>query len=147
MPDQQLEADWPFPQRLPLGAAWSGSCTAAQDATKPSVQELKSCNLGYARSCDKLPAERHADAVRFSLGEERGGLVRIRFAFEREYLPAGSGELVYEVASGGWQTEQSNPCLQRMAECYLSSQRKRRGGSEESGAAFVEAGTAGQASA
>jgi hypothetical protein len=126
MPDQQLEADWPFPQRLPLGAAWGGTCTAKPDATRPSVQELKSCNLGYARSCEKLPATRQADALRFSLGEERGGTVRIRFAFEREYLPAGSGELVYESATGRLLTEHSDACLQRMAVCYVQSQIKRR---------------------
>jgi hypothetical protein len=128
MPDQRVEADWPFPQRLPLGAAWSGVCGAASHDTRPTDQELKSCNLGYARGCDRLPLERPADAVRFSLGEEREGLVRIRFAFEREYLPAGSGELVYEVASDRVQTEHANAYLLRMAECYVQSQLLRRGG-------------------
>jgi hypothetical protein len=126
MPEQRLQADWPFPQRLPLGAGWSGTCTA-QPSDRPNEEELRSaCNLGYATACGRIPADREADAVRFSLGEERNGLVHIRFAFEREYLPAGHGELVYDAVSGRWQAAHPNACLQRMAECYVEAQMARR---------------------
>ncbi len=73
MPEEQFISDWPFPQRLPLGAGWAGTCTApGHEGARPSDEELKSgCNLGYAKACSRLPVERHADAVRFALGEER----------------------------------------------------------------------------
>src|SRR5208337_462683 len=102
MPEQRFESDWPFPQRLPLGAGWAGTCTApGHDGAPPSEEELKSgCNLGYAKACSRLPAERHADAVRFALGEEHDRILRVQFAFEREHLPAGHGELLYDTVSG-----------------------------------------------
>ncbi|MFZ0706729.1 MAG: hypothetical protein WAM71_14070 [Candidatus Korobacteraceae bacterium] len=127
MPDQRLDGDWPFPQRLPLGAGWSGTCTASGFGIRPSDEELKTaCNVGYARSCVRLPQERDADAVRFSKGDEHDGLVHIRFAYERDYLPAGHGELIYETATYRWQTAHDNKCLLRMAECYIEAQMARR---------------------
>ena len=98
MPEERFESDWPFPQRLPLGAGWTGTCTApGHDGARPSEEELKSgCNIGYAKACSRLPAERNADAVRFALGEERDGILHVLFACEREYLPAGHGELLYD---------------------------------------------------
>jgi len=127
MPDKPFAADWPCPQRLPLGAGWTGTCTAAGNV-RPDEQELKSaCNLGYATGCSRLPKERAADAVRFALGEERDGLVHIRFAYERDFLPAAHGELIYDASARGWRTTHSDACLLRMAECYLESQKSRRG--------------------
>ena len=129
MPTQRLEGEWPFPHRLPLGAGWSGTCAAAPQMLQPSGEELNLCNVGYARRCDKLPAERVADAVRFALGEERDGLLKVRFALEREYLPAGHGELVYEVQARSWREQHSSACVQKMAQCYVESQLARRTGS------------------
>ncbi len=127
MPDRRLDGDWPFPQRLPLGAGWSGTCTASQGQERPSDDELKTaCNMGYAKGCARLPQDRSADAVRFAKGDEHDGLVHIRFAYERDYLPAGHGELIYETATSHWQTAHDNACLLRMAECYIESQMARR---------------------
>lgn len=145
MPDKRFDSDWPFPQRLPLGAAWSGACAApGHEGTRPSPEELKSaCNIGYAKSCHRLPAERYADAVRFALstptqakaagvgnagGQERDGIVRVLFACERAYLPVSHGELVYDKTNGVWLQRHENACLQRMAECYLQAQMRRRTG-------------------
>jgi hypothetical protein len=130
MPDRRLDGDWPFPQRLPLGAGWSGTCAASHPEVRPGDNELKTaCNMGYAGTCARLPQERHADAVRFALGEERDGLLRVRFAYERQHLPAGHGELIYETAAHRWRTSHANACLLRMAECYIESQLARRGDS------------------
>jgi len=56
MPEEQFVSDWPFPQRLPLGAGWMGTCTApGHEGRRPSDEELKSgCNLGYAKACSRL---------------------------------------------------------------------------------------------
>ncbi len=129
MPEQRFESDWPFPQRLPLGAGWAGTCTApGHEGARPSDEELKSgCNLGYAKTCCRLPAERHADAVRFALGEERDGVLHVLFVCERDYLPAGHGELLYETVSASWLQRHDDARVQRMAECYVETQKERRG--------------------
>ena len=129
MPEQRFDADWPFPQRLPLGAGWAGTCAApCHEGERPSDEELKSgCNLGYAKTCGRLPAERHADAVRFALGEERDGILRVLFVCERDNLPADHGELLYQTATASWLQPHADPCVQRMAECYVQAQRARRG--------------------
>jgi hypothetical protein len=128
MPEQRFESDWPFPQRLPLGAGWAGTCTApGHEGARPSAEELRSaCNLGYAKSCNRLPAERHADAVRFTLGEERDGILRVIFVCERDYLPAGHGQMLYQIATESWLQAHDDPRLQRMAECYLQAKRMTR---------------------
>jgi hypothetical protein len=128
MPEQRFDSDWPFPQRLPLGAGWTGTCTApGHEGARPTDEELKSgCNLGYAKTCSRLPAERHADAVRFVLGEERDGILRVLFVCERDYLPAGHGELLYKTANASWLHSHPDPRVQRMAECYVQTQRTRR---------------------
>jgi hypothetical protein len=129
MPEERFASDWPFPQRLPLGAGWAGTCTApGHEGVRPSEDELKSgCNLGYAKECTRLPAERDTDAVRFALGGERHGILRVLFACEREHLPAGHGELLYDVGSGSWLQSHDDACVQRMAECYVRAKRERRG--------------------
>jgi len=128
MPQQRLDRDWRFPQRLPLGAGWNGTCTVpGHEGCQPSDDELKSCcNLGYARGCSRLPRERHADAVRFALGEERSGVLRVRYACELDYLPAGHGELLYEMATGFWRERHPDARIQRMAECYVEVQLEKR---------------------
>src|ERR1039457_2629009 len=128
MPEQRFDSDWPFPQRLPLGAGWTGTCTApGHQGARPSDEELRSgCNLGYAKSCRRLPVERHADAVRFALGEERDGILRVLFVWERDYLPAGHGELLYQTVSALWLQPHDDPRVQRMAECYVQAQCARR---------------------
>jgi hypothetical protein len=132
MPLERFDSTWPFPQRLPLGAGWSGKCTApGHDGARPSPDELTSgCNIGYAKTCSRLPAERLADAVRFSLGEERDGLLHVLFVCEREYLPASYGELLYDKRHETWTTTHQEQCVQRMAECYVKAQLERRGNSK-----------------
>lgn len=123
MPDQKFLADWPFPRRLPLGAGFSGTCTApGHENIRPSDEELKSgCNMGYARSCKRLPLDRHADCIRFVLGEGTPGTKRVCYTCEREHLPVGSGELTYDIGTGGWQQRHSDARIQRMAECYVET--------------------------
>jgi len=128
LPEQRLESDWPFPQRLPLGRGWSGTCTApGHEGERPTDQELTSgCNLGYAKDCGRLPADRRVDAVRFALREERDGVLHVLFCCERAHAPAGHGELLYEKATARWLVSHDDRCVQRMAECYLEAQLARR---------------------
>jgi len=127
MPDEQLFSDWPFPERLPLGAGRTGTCSApGHEGARPSEEELKSgCNLGYARNCGRLPADRHADAVRFALGREDDGILRVLFVCERQHLPVSHGELLYDIAHDSWLRPHGDARVQRMAECYVQVKTRR----------------------
>jgi len=110
---------WPHPGRLPLGAGWRGTCTA--DGSVPGNEDLaRFCNLGYARTCPRLPANPKADAVRFGVAQ-KDGRIRLFYVCERAHRPGESGTLEFDAASGTWLNQHSDSCIQRMAECFVSS--------------------------
>ena len=130
MPEQRFDVGLAVSAAASPGRGMGGHCTApGHEGARPGEEELKSgCNLGYAKSCSRLPAERHADAVRFVLGEERDGILRVLFVCERAYLPAGHGELLYDKGSGTGCRGTMIACVQRMAECYVQAQMAATGG-------------------
>lgn len=131
LPEQELvELGFPHPQRLPLGAAWRGSCGApGQGGVLPNEDELKNgCNLGYARGCRRLPEDRPADAVRFAIVRERAGEIEVCYAYERSYSPGEHGSLQFKLADDTWTTPGSETQLARMAQCFLQSYLRRREG-------------------
>jgi len=108
------------PGRLPLGAAWRGVCQApGHEQSVPNDQELESCNLGYAKSCYRLPTQRTCDAVRFAVAGESGSRVVVQFVLETAHLPSRHGRLEYDRALGGWTA--FDPEVQKLAECFLQS--------------------------
>jgi hypothetical protein len=124
--ERMTEELWPHRRRLPLGDGWRGGCTAAPNAAL-SIDDLRDrCNLGYASSCPRLPAEREADAVRFSVACDRDGLIQVCFVLERAHEPLAHGRLLYALASESWIEPHADARVQRMAECYLESYRARR---------------------
>jgi hypothetical protein len=130
LPEQELvQLGFPHPQRLPLGAAWRGSCSApGQVGGIPNEDELKNgCNLGYARGCKRLPMERTADAVRFAIVRERGSEIEVRYAYERNYEPGDHGSLQFKLADGAWTASSAETQLARMAQCFLQSYLRREG--------------------
>ncbi len=117
----------PHPARLPLGAAWRGTCTAAgHEAAILNNQELESCNLGYAKSCPRLPKERPCDAVRFAVASDSSGSISLHFAFELDHLPAGNGVLEYDRKLKSWIAPHPEPRTQKLAESFLQSYLERR---------------------
>ncbi len=121
---------FPHPARLPLGASWRGRCSApGHEQAQPSNQELESCNLGYARSCPRLPKERSCDAVRFAVANDSGGKISLQYVFESGYLPAGYGVLEYDSLLKDWITAHPEPRIQKLAECFMQSYLDRRNGS------------------
>jgi hypothetical protein len=50
----------------------------------------------------------------------------VRYACELDYLPAGHGELLYEMATGFWRERHPDARIQRMAECYVEVQLEKR---------------------
>src|SRR4051794_6734646 len=116
------DAGFTHPARLPLGAAFRGRCGApGNDGAVPSDEEVKQCNLGYARNCERLPQEREADAVRFSIVRDREGQISLCYISELNYLPRESGSLHYEFLTRSWLQMHPDERVQAMAECFLQS--------------------------
>jgi hypothetical protein len=115
------------PARLPLGAGYRGQCGApGHDGATPSDNELQQCNLGYARNCSRLPQNREADAVRFSILRDRDGQISLCWIAERNYLPRDNGNLLYDSLLSRWVTLHPEARVQALAECFLQSYLTRR---------------------
>jgi len=112
---------WPFPQRLPLGAGFCGTCRAAGEEFIPDEAVLRDfCNLGHAHGCARMPAERSADSVRFAVSEDTGDTIRLLYVFDLRHAPGDHGQLEYDCVAGKWRTTLRDACVQRQAECYLA---------------------------
>jgi hypothetical protein len=112
----------PHPARLPLGAAWRGTCSApGHDAQTPDNRELEACNMGYASSCTRLPKERSCDAIRFGVARESGTSISLQYVMESDHQPAGRGMLEYDRGIENWNSPHPEPHVQRLAECFLQS--------------------------
>jgi hypothetical protein len=117
----------PHPARLPLGAAWRGSCSASgHEHANLSHQELEGCNLGYAKLCSRLPKERNCDAVRFVVTNDSRERISLQFVFEAEYRPAGNGFLEYHAVLKNWSSSHSDQRIQRLADCFMQEYLERR---------------------
>ena len=124
MPTQKFDGGtWVHPSRLPLGFGWRGMCTAsgAEEIVPTDDQLRDSCNLGYARNCPYLPAERAWDAVRFAVARDCDTRIVLSYVCEAGHRPAEHGVLEYEIAQGNWIRSHRDPRIQKMAECYLLS--------------------------
>jgi hypothetical protein len=118
---------WAFPSRLPLGAGFCGTCRAGAAEVTPTETELKElCNVGYARGCGRLPAERRADCLRFVARENSGGRIILDYIYEREHAPVEHGRIEYDCNARAWEVTLSDHCAQRQAECYLAVYLERR---------------------
>lgn len=117
----------PHPTRLPLGAAWHGSCAATDHADAPLTNvELESCNLGYAKHCPRLPKDRHGDAIRFGVSNDSGEMISVQFVIESEYLPLAHGLLQYDSRTMTWIVEHPQPRAQKLAAAFLQTYIERR---------------------
>lgn len=116
----------PHPARLPLGAAWRGTCTVpGHETAELGAAELECCNLGYAHACPRLPKERHADAVRFVVSKQSPDRIVVQYVLEAGHLPVGHGSLEYDCEQSGWKTQHPEPRIQALADCYLRSYMER----------------------
>ena len=118
---------FPHPLRLPLGAGWRGTCSAPQqEQLIVDLKDLESCNLGYAKSCPRLPKDRACDAVRFVVVSNSGEEISVQFVLEQNYLPAGNGILTVNLHSGIWISSHPDPRIQKKAECFLRAYLERK---------------------
>jgi hypothetical protein len=136
MPVEKLEnGNWPHPARLPLGAGWRGHCTApGHEGESPAQHILEAfCNLGYADCCAWAPRERAWDAVRFARSAGKDGntnadvarVIHLRYVCERNHRPVEDGTLEFDLSRAIWLRQHNDPRVQKMAECFLDSLKKK----------------------
>jgi hypothetical protein len=112
---------------LPLGDGWEGECRAGAPAAPDPAQASGPCSFGYARGrCARFPDAPGADAVRFSVGSHRDGLVRIRYALERDHLPFEHGTLDFSLAASAFLEPHPRETVARQARAYLESYFRRK---------------------
>jgi hypothetical protein len=118
---------WAFPNRLPLGAGFSGTCRANSEEIAPTETELRDfCNIGYARGCAHMPKAGFSDGVRFAVARDEESRIILHYVSEREHEPVEYGRLEYDCTNKLWPVSLRDACLQRQAECYLSVYLERR---------------------
>ena len=129
LPTEKVEGGtWLHSSRLPLGAGWTGQCSApGHEGATPTDAELRDfCNMGYAAGCTRLPQERPCDAVRFSVARDNGSELFLWFVCETGHRPTQHGTLQYDVSLDQWISSHPEPRIQKMAQCYLQSYMFRR---------------------
>jgi hypothetical protein len=125
--ERTFAVGWPFPQRLPLGAGFCGSCRAAGQEFIPDETVLRDfCNLGHAHGCARMPSERSADSVRFAVSEDTGEKIRLLYVYDLAHAPGDYGQLEYDCVTRKWRAVLKDVCVQRQAECYLAMYLERR---------------------
>ena len=118
---------WQHPARLPLGAGFGGTCRAGAEPATPDDAALRdACNLGYATSCPRLPADRAADCVRYAIQEDSTTRIVIAWASERAHAPLEHGVAEFDRALGAFHDAHPDPCRSRQLQCYLESHLRRR---------------------
>ncbi|MDQ2899948.1 MAG: hypothetical protein M3Y07_09130 [Acidobacteriota bacterium] len=122
------ERRWPGPPRLPLGDPYAGVCRARAEPHAPGESAMRDlCNQGYARgACAEFPERSGPDAVRFNIGRDSGGVVRIAFIVESDHLPYGHGAFEYSRESGQVSPAPAEETLRKQAEAYLESYLRRK---------------------
>ena len=134
MPLAKLEnGKWPHPGRLPLGAGWTGHCTAPNHEGEIPTQDVVEafCNLGYASDCRWTPRERQWDAVRFAVcapharneapDSTSNRVLLLSYVCERDHRPVEHGELEFDLSRATWLRRHDDARIQKMAECFLES--------------------------
>jgi hypothetical protein len=120
---------WQFPQRLPLGGGFCGTCRARAEEFVPDDATLKDfCNLGHADGCPRMPLrkERRADSLRFAVASDADGKIVLHYAYDQGHAPLEYGRLEYNCSGRRWKAKLNDACAQRQAECYLSLYLQRR---------------------
>jgi len=123
VPTEKLDGGpWLHPSRLPLGAGWTGHCSApGHEGVVPTDSELaEGCNMGYA-CCARLPENRSGDAVRFSVCRDRSSFIALWFVLEAAHHPVAHGILEYSLTASQWTCPHPDSRIQNLAECYLQS--------------------------
>ena len=126
-PTERVALGSAFPARLPLGAGFTGTCRAGAEEITPSDNDLRDfCNLGYASGCCRMPSQRNADGVRFTVARDEESRIVLHYVSERHHEPVEYGRLEFDCTTQKWTAPLRDACLCRQAECYLAVYLERR---------------------
>jgi len=112
----------------PLGDLWSGACRAQPESEwlPDAATAQQFCNFGYARGkCPRFAGE-GGDAVRFTISQDRDGLIRIYWVVEKDHLPFAHGPLEYSRADARFKNPDPDVLLAQQAQAYVSSYLRRK---------------------
>jgi hypothetical protein len=112
-----------------LGDACFGACNSPSGPahTPPEEHQRELCNRGYARGlCQHFPISGAADAVRFSVIDDRGGCLRVTYVLERDHAPLSHGTLEFQSAefSVPETAPSADDLLMRQARAFVESYRR-----------------------
>ncbi len=127
-PVARLETNtWAVPPRLPLGDAYAGECRAQATSFQPDETTTREiCNVGYGRECcERFPQDAGADAIRFHVMTDAGGLIRIQYIFEKNCWPREHGVFEFPLTSQEL-SDGPDAILRRQATTFLDSYRRRK---------------------
>jgi hypothetical protein len=79
------------PEAAPLGDFYGGQCAADPGTLIPLDTLHRCCNTGYARKACPYAAQTEADAVRFLIKADQGGVLDIAWSLERNHHPVAVG--------------------------------------------------------
>ena len=119
---------WAVPPRLPLGEACAGMCRAAADTFEPDASLLHDlCNRGYGRhACPRFPHNATADAIRFSLESDSGGVLTIVFVYELNHAPERYGRIEYRESTAEFNGPLDDPIALAQARIFIASYLRRK---------------------
>jgi hypothetical protein len=125
-PQRRLDPGvWTHKPRLPLGDPYGGLCHAREPFSPEEEHQRELCNRGYARgACEHFPSSSAADAVRFSVTEDKSGFLRVLYVFEKEHSPLNHAEL--EISAGGDMAVCAEGLLRRQVMAFVESYRRLR---------------------
>ncbi len=104
--------------RPPLGRFYDGSCLSGRAETS---LPLERCNLGYARGLACFSADCGADASRFSIGDDDGDTVTVKWSIERDHRPLSWGEANWSRGDGRFQEPFDDPVFSGQMAAYVTS--------------------------
>lgn len=88
----------PDARPAPLTDLYTGEC-AAEPGTPIGAELLHACNHGYARAMCQLAAQADADAFRFLIRANHGGVIDVAWSSERDHHPLAVGTLSMPAAA------------------------------------------------
>ena len=125
LPESEIgTGPWTHAPRLPLGAAYAGTCQArpGENFQPPEAHQQEWCNRGYARGvCERFPEGSPADAVRFSITAEEPLRLRLVYVLEKDHAPAEHGTLEFSVTENALVAADVSERLSRQAEAFMRS--------------------------
>ncbi len=113
---------------MPLGDFWRGVCRSEDAPFAPDDSTLRDlCNMGYARqTCPRCKDASAGDAVRFLVGSDQNGLIRIDYAIERDHHPQAQGAFQFRRSSADFAGAVADTIIEKQALAYVKSYLRRK---------------------